>query len=144
MWPFYFFDIIKMRLIQFLGLRVFKVKNINRNDNSCFYCNCFCVGPPEITNTMASYDTPKGTSVDLMCTATGMGPLSYKWERRISSGRWTTIENADMESYTTDTKLNAGSYTYRCTVTNTAGSDNSNIAIINVYGECCTCNLQTM
>ena len=65
----------------------------------------------------------------------------YSWERS-SGSTWTTVSN-NTTSYTTDTTLAIGQYMYRCRVSNEAGSVVSNIATVNVHGECCP-NIQHM
>ena len=62
----------------------------------------------------------------------------YTWERR--SGRsWNTVTNRS--SYTTNSNMAVGQYTYRCVVRNEAGSVMSNSATVNVYGEYCAITL---
>ena len=63
----------------------------------------------------------------------------YSWETR-SGSSWTTINNANSPSYTTNRNMAVGQYTYRCAVRNEAGSVESNSATVNVYGEYCTCH----
>ena len=73
-------------------------------------------------------------STTLTCSATGDGTLMYSWERR-SGSSWTTINNANNPSYTTNSNMAVGQYTYRCVVRNEAGSVVSDRATVNVYGE---------
>ena len=75
-----------------------------------------------------------GSSITLMCNATGPGALVYSWERS-SGGIWTTVSNDNTTSYPTDTRLATGQYTYRCRVSNEDGLVVSNNAIVNVCGE---------
>ena len=77
-----------------------------------------------------------GRSITLMCRVNSPGTLVYSWESS-SGGSWTTVSNDNTTSYTTDTTLAIGQYMYRCRVSNEAGSVVSNIATVNVYGECC-------
>ena len=56
----------------------------------------------------------------------------YSWERR-SGSSWNTITNGP--SYTTNSNMAVGQYTYRCVVRNEAGSVVSDRATVNVYGE---------
>ena len=97
------------------------------------------VGPPVITDhPSSSNDIPVGSSITLLCRATGPGALVYWWERVLaSSGIWTTVSNDNTTSYTTDTTLAIGQYMYRCRVSNKDGSVVSNNAIVNVCGEYC-------
>ena len=81
-------------------------------------------------------DVIVGRSIALMCIASGLGTIVYSWERS-SGNNWTIVSNDNTTSYTTDTTLAIGQYMYRCRVSNEAGSVVSNIATVNVYGECC-------
>ena len=82
----------------------------------------------------SSNDIPVGSSITLLCRATGTGALVYSWERS-SGSSWTTVSNANTTSYTTDTTLAIGQYMYRCRVSNKDGSVVSNNAIVNVCGK---------
>ena len=106
--------------------------------NYVTYATIYYIGPPVIINhpTNKTY-IPVGRSVTLMCRASGLGTLSYSWERSSGSSRWTTVSNDNTTSYTTDTTLATGHYMYRCRVSNDAGSVVSNNAIVNMYGEYC-------
>ena len=100
------------------------------------YTNLFFVGAPVITHHPNRGDVPMGESITFMCRAIGIGTLEYSWERS-SGSSWTNVSNDNTTSYTTDTTLAIGQYTYRCNVSNDAGSVVSNNAIVNVYGEYC-------
>ena len=95
-----------------------------------------CSGAPVITDHPTGNNVITGSSITLMCRASGTGSLAYSWERS-SSSNWTTVSNDNTTSYTTDTTLAIGQYMYRCRVSNEAGSVVSNIATVNVYGEYC-------
>ena len=93
------------------------------------------VGRPIITTHPRDVTIPLGTTTILTCSATTWGgTLMYSWERR-SGSYWTTINNANSPSYTTNSNARFGQYTYRCVVRNEAGSVRSNRATVNVYGE---------
>ena len=79
---------------------------------------------------------PIKKSISLFCMANSLGTIMYSWERS-SGSNWTTVSNVNITSYTTDTTLAIGQYIYRCRVSNEVGSVVSNIATVNVYGECC-------
>ena len=83
----------------------------------------------------SSSDVAVGRNITLTCRANGLGVLVYSWERS-SGSSWTTVSNDNTTSYTTDATLAIGQYMYRCRVSNEAGSVLSNIATVNVYGEC--------
>ena len=91
-------------------------------------------GSPEITDHPKGGDVPMGRSITLMCRASGLGTLVYSWERRSSGSSWTTVSNDNTTSYTTDITLTTGEYTYRCRVSNEAGSTVSNGARVDNYG----------
>ncbi|XP_065918202.1 receptor-type tyrosine-protein phosphatase S-like isoform X7 [Dysidea avara] len=91
-------------------------------------------GPPLTTIHPRDVTIPQGTTTTLTCNATGSGTLMYSWERK-SGGSWTPIKrNAKSPSYTTNSNMAVGQYTYRCRVSNEAGSVVSNSATVNVYG----------
>jgi len=98
--------------------------------------NVIYTGSPQITDHPSGGDVPMGRSITLMCRASGLGTLVYSWQRR-SGSSWTTINNANRQSYTTNSNMAVGQYTYRCVVRNDAGSVLSNSATVNMYGECC-------
>ena len=95
------------------------------------------VGPPSITTHPRNVTIPVGTTTTLTCSATGGGTLMYSWERK-SGSSWTPIKrNANSPSYTTNSNMAVGQYTYRCVVTNEVGSVVSNSTTVTVYGEYC-------
>jgi len=89
--------------------------------------------PPSISTHPSDVNTPVGSSATLTCSADGDGTLMYFWER--SGSGWTPIDNANSPSYTTNSNVAVGQYTYRCVVRNEDGSAVSNSATVNVYGE---------
>ena len=90
-------------------------------------------GSPSITTQPRDVVIPQGTTTTLTCsTTTQGGTLMYTWERR-SGNDWNTVTNGP--SYTTNSNMAVGQYTYRCVVRNEAGSVVSNSATVNVYGE---------
>ena len=98
---------------------------------------CYSAGPPRITDHPVGGNVVIGHNVTLVCRASGLGTISYSWERSSDNSNWTTVSNDNTTSYTTDTTLAIGQYMYRCRVSNGAGSVVSNNAIVNVYGEYC-------
>ena len=99
------------------------------------YTICNLIGIPVITDQSTDDNVIMGRSIILTCRASGLGTLLYSWERS-SGSSWTTVGNDNTTSYTTDATLAIGQYMYRCRVSNEAGSVVSNIATVNVYGEC--------
>ena len=104
---------------------------MHKNNNNGIY-----IGPPLITGSPTNVTIAAGRTTTLTCSADGGGTLMYSWERR-SGSNWTHINNANRQSYTTNSNVAVGQYTYRCVVTNEAGSVVSNSATVNVYGEYC-------
>jgi len=99
--------------------------------------NVIYTGSPQITDHPTGGDVPMGRNITLMCRASGLGTLIYSWQTR--SGRsWTIINNANRQSYTTNSNMAVGQYTYSCVVRNEAGSVLSNSTTVNVYGKYCT------
>ena len=111
---------------------------VSVGDHFISYVTCDHLGPPIIryVHPKGPNDVVMGRSITFECRVNGQGMLEYSWEIR-SSGGWTKISNSNTRSYTTDTTLAIGQYRYRCRVNNDAGSDMSNNAIVNVYGEYC-------
>ena len=79
--------------------------------------------------------------VALCCSAIGMSPIYYQWERyHLSNNSW--IRPSHRAVSITSPKLNFSVITeedegvYRCVVTNDDGSVTSDNATICVYGEC--------
>ena len=108
----------------------------NMQRNNIFYC---FVGHPRILDHPLSGDIPQKRNITLTCTAIANGTetLQYSWERKNPDNSWSTISNDNTTSYTTHVSLAIGRYTYRCRVSNDAGSVVSNNAIVNVYGKYC-------
>ena len=82
-----------------------------------------------ITEHPVGGDVPIGMNITLECEATGRGTLKFSWERH-HAGNWTTISVDSTKSYTATT-----SGSYRCKASNEAGSNVSNRARVNIYGE---------
>ena len=84
-----------------------------------------------ITEHPVGGDVPIGMNITLECKATGRGSLQFSWQRH-HAGSWSTINTDSTTSYTATT-----SGSYRCTVSNEAGSVMSNRTRVNIYGESC-------
>ena len=94
------------------------------------------LGPPLITTHPTDVSISVSSATILTCSATGGGTLIYSWERR-SGSSWTSINNANSPSYTTNSNMAVGQYSYRCVVRNEAGLVMSRSTTVNVYGEYC-------
>ena len=90
-------------------------------------------GSPVITAHPSSVDVPVGNNFTLSCQAGGHGSLLFSWEK-FSGGSWHVVDTGNTTEYTATTTT-AGQVTYKCIVTNEAGSVTSDIANINIYGE---------
>lgn len=68
--------------------------------------------------------------------------LSYKWQQKGTGDTWGDISDATTASFTIPTTLGAGTYTYRCVVTATLGSDTqsttSSSAVVTVSAKAIT------
>jgi PKD repeat protein len=84
--------------------------------------------PPSITSQPTDQDVAEGQTATFSVTATGDLPLSYQWKRNGAA-----IPGATASSYTTPpvTPADSGT-TFRCTVSNAAGSADSIAATLTV------------
>ena len=93
-------------------------------------------GPPNITTQPTSQLTTVNMSVILTCEATGVGPITYRWEvKNINGEEWMSISNSN------NTKLVRNlqqSEQYRCVASNQFNRTESNIATVNVLSKCAT------
>jgi PKD repeat protein len=86
------------------------------------------VVPPTVTSHPEDRTVNEGQTATFTVTADGTAPLAYQWQRDGSS-----IPGANAPSYTTPPTTPADSGgAYRCVVSNAAGSDTSNPAILTV------------
>ena len=90
--------------------------------------------PPKITTQPTSQLTTVNMSVILTCEATGIGPITYRWEvKNINGEEWMNISNSN------NTKLVRNlqqSEQYRCVASNQFNPTESNIATVNVLSKC--------
>ena len=70
-----------------------------------------------------------------MCSANGLGTLTFSWEMSFNDSKWITVSDDNTTSYTTNSSLPTGQYMYRCRVSNESKSVVSSIAAVNVYGK---------
>jgi glucose/arabinose dehydrogenase len=85
-------------------------------------------GLPQITQHPANRTVAAGATATFTVTASGTAPLSYQWQKN-----GVDIPTATTASYTTlPTVLADTGSTYRCRVTNSAGSTTSNAATLTV------------
>lgn len=82
---------------------------------------------PAITSQPASQTIIAGNSVTFSVSATGTSPLSYQWQKN-----GVNVSLATGTSYSFTAQLADTSTSYRCVVTNAAGSITSNSAILTV------------
>ena len=90
-----------------------------------------------------------GKPVTFAIEASGTEPLNYQWEHKIQdkSGEWQSCDverfpgaNSSTLTISSVQKSNEGSY--RCTVSNCAGSDTSECTILTVGKNCCEITMQ--
>ena len=86
-------------------------------------------GPPEIIEHPSSGSIQVGRGCTLTCDAEGRGTLKYIWQRQ-ESNRWINLDSDDSLSYTATTQG-----TYRCVVSNEAGSVESDSAEVKLDGK---------
>ena len=85
-------------------------------------------GLPQITQQPANRSVAAGATATFTVTASGTAPLSYQWQKN-----GVDIPTATTALYTTPpTVLADNGSTYRCRVTNSAGSTTSNAATLTV------------
>ena len=85
-------------------------------------------GAPQITQQPANRTVPVGGTATFTVSATGATPLSYQWQKN-----GVDIPGATSASYTTPPATMADhNSTYRCRVTNSAGTATSNSATLTV------------
>ena len=91
-------------------------------------------GPPTIATHPASQLINISMNVTLDCEGTGRGSITYQWETsNINGGQWMNISNSNSETLVVGTLEQ--SQQYRCVVSNEAGSNRSNVAIITVLSK---------
>jgi glucose/arabinose dehydrogenase len=91
--------------------------------------------PPTITQHPSNRLVAEGETAQFTCAASGTPPLSYQWQRKNSgAGSFSNISGATSGSYTTPATVAATSdqAQFRCVVTNSYGSVNSNAATLTV------------
>ena len=79
--------------------------------------------------------------IAMSCSAVGMGPIYYQWEKYDSSKNgWISHSHRDVNIASPDLKFSVireeDEGVYRCIVTNDDGSVISDNATVHVYGEC--------
>ena len=103
-------------------------------------CGFHAADPPRITtHPRGVKDAVPGNLVEFTIQATGTEPLNYQWEHKIGggSGEWQSCDvkrfqgtNSSILTIPSVQKSNEGSY--RCTVSNCAGSETSECATLTV------------
>ena len=83
----------------------------------------------------------------MFCSAVGMGPIYFQWEKYNSSnGIWISPSNRSVNITSPELKLSViteeDEGIYRCIITNDDGTVISDNATISVYGECDVRNLK--
>lgn len=97
----------------------------------------FSVGvvSPSITSQPSTIEVYEGQTATFTAVATG-GGLSYQWQKSDNAGvDWSDITGATSTSYTTAATVRTtdNNDQFRCVVTNTAGTVNSNAATLTVW-----------
>ena len=95
--------------------------------------------PPRITtHPRGVKDAVPGNHVTFAIEATGTEPLNYQWEHKIEgTGRWQSCDvesfpGANSSTFTLPSVQKSNEGSYRCTVSNRAGSETSDYATLTV------------
>ncbi len=90
-------------------------------------------GPPTVTSHPANRNVCAGENTTFSVTATGSGTLSYRWQRNNADidngGKFSGVTTATLTVSSVDATVTGN---YRCRVTNSAGSVNSNNASLSL------------
>ena len=91
------------------------------------------VSAPTIGTQPANQTVTEGNTATFTVAATG-GNLSYQWQQSTDNGNsWTNIDSANAAEYATgQTTTSMNGYQYRCMVSNSVGSVESNAATLTV------------
>ena len=100
--------------------------------------------PPRITTHPCGIkDAVPDKPVTFSIQATGTEPLNYQWEREIGNGNEVEkIPGANSSSLTISSVQKSNEGSYRCTVSNCAGSETSQYATLTVGKNCCEEKIQ--
>ena len=101
--------------------------------------------PPRVTNyPLDTKDAVPGKSLTLIVEATGTPPLNYQWEWKsaMDDGDWQLCDverfpGADSSTVVVPSVQKSNEGSYRCVISNCAGTEMSNSAKLSV-GECTT------
>ena len=103
--------------------------------------------PPRISTHPEGINAVLDKPVTFSIKATGTEPLNYQWEIRVESGEWLSCDVEMFPGANSSTliipsvqKSNEGSY--RCIVSNCAGSETSQCATLTVGKNCCEKTMQ--
>ena len=102
--------------------------------------------PPRITtHPYEIKDAVPGNLVTFTIQATGTEPLNYQWERKIGDGNEVErIPGANSSTLTIASVQKPNEGSYRCTVSNCAGSETSQCATLTVGKENTVCALAVL
>lgn len=88
---------------------------------------------PSITSHPGNTTVTAPTAAGMTVTATGTQPLTYVWQRQpAGGGSWATVGGVSGPILTVATSLADDGASYRCQITNAAGSATSNAAALTV------------
>ena len=103
-------------------------------DMFCTLLNLHAADPPQVTvHPVDQTNIVPGSDVSFSVTATGTAPLSYQWQKvgvNLTDGG--SITGATTATLTITGVMESDEGGYRCVVTNTAGMDTSNTAMLTV------------
>jgi len=99
---------------------------------------------PTVTSQPSSTEVYEGQTATFTVAATG-GGLSYQWQKSDNAGvDWSNVSGATSTSYTTDATVRTtdNNDQYRCVITNSAGTVNSDAATLTVWSPAALTGLQ--
>ena len=101
--------------------------------------------PPKITtHPHGMKDAVPGNLVAFTIQATGTEPLNYQWERKLGDENdMERIPGANGSRFTISDVQKPNEGSYRCTVSNCAGSETSECATLTVGKNCCEKTMQS-
>ena len=106
-----------------------------QSSNKCVACGSLAADPPRITTHPHEIkDAVPGNIVEFSIQATGTEPLNYQWKLKSGgeSEGWERFAGVNNSTFTIPSVQKSNEGSYRCTVSNCAGSKTSQCATLTV------------